>query len=108
MWTTEIMLKLTEDLYSTPCLWDSSSAYKDRNKKSDVTASLAVKYSVTVEELDKKLQTLKCQFRRKQKPKAFQEEWKVSKRCARFGYEPLMFLLSQEAPETWSLSNGLS
>ena len=34
MWTTEITLKLTDDLRSTPCLFDpSSSAYKYRNKK---------------------------------------------------------------------------
>ena len=60
MWTTEIPLKLIEDLHSMPCLWDPlSSAYKDRNKESDVVASLAVKYSVTVKELGKKLHTLK-------------------------------------------------
>ena len=69
MWTTEITLELTEDLHSTlyVCGTPSPSAYKDRNKKSDVMASLAVKYSVTVEELDKKLHTLKSLFRRKHK-----------------------------------------
>ena len=66
MWTTDITLKLTEDftLYAMFVGPEYHVHIKIEITKSDGMASLAVKYSVTVNELDKKLHALKSQFRR--------------------------------------------
>ena len=68
MWTSENTLKLIEDLHSLPCLWDvQSTKYKNRNKKVYACDTLATKYGIRAIEVEKKIQTLKTQFRRERK-----------------------------------------
>jgi hypothetical protein len=57
-------------------------------------ASLAVKHGVNVEQLDKKTPHFEVPILTwTQKANRFQEEWNVSKKCAWFSYEPLIYLL---------------
>jgi hypothetical protein len=95
MWTSENTLKLIKDLHSLPCLWYVQSAeYKNRNKKVDAYDTLASKYSVTVMQVEKKIQALKTQFRREHRKLVVSKRSESSpKKAAWFGYEPLLFLL---------------
>lgn len=94
MWTSENTLKLIEDLHSLPCLWDVQSAeYKNRNKKIDAYDTLASKYSVSVMQVEKKIQALKTQFRREHRKLVSKTCGGSRKKAAWFGYEQLLFLL---------------
>ncbi|XP_055844842.1 uncharacterized protein LOC129911160 [Episyrphus balteatus] len=92
MWNTENTLNLIADLEKNPCLWDiSSPLYKLRDKKYEAYEELGEKYCVTPSEVEKKVQSLKSQFRREHK-KVKDTEKKAKVKCNWFGYAPLMFL----------------
>jgi hypothetical protein len=56
MWTGKNTLKLTEELYVLPCLWDVQTAeYKNCNKKSDAHDTVAKNYGVSAVEIEKKI-----------------------------------------------------
>jgi hypothetical protein len=60
--------KHVEDLHSLPCLWDvQSTKYKNRNKKVYACDTPTTKYGIRAIEVEKKIQTLKTQFRRERK-----------------------------------------
>lgn len=96
MWTTDVTLKLIGDIYATPCLWDVSIRdYRNRDKRRAALEELAHKYKVSASELEKKIHTLKSQFRREHKKLTESEKCVTSPpRSIWIGYEPLIFLLS--------------
>lgn len=95
MWTTELTLKLIEDLQINDCLWDVTSVnYRNRDKRAKTICELAQKYDVASSEIDKKIHTLKSQFRREHKKLVEARKSGASpKKCAWFGYDHLLFLL---------------
>lgn len=98
MWTTEKTLSLIRTLYSTPSLWDvTCPQYKDRTKKKDDLQTLADEYRVTDLEMEKKIHSLKSQFRREHnKLMSSQKSGCSPKACLWFGYAPLLFLLNDQ------------
>lgn len=95
MWTTELTLKLIEDLQINVCLWDVTSVdYRNHEKRAKTICELAQKYDVVSSEIEKKIHTLKSQFTREHKKLVEARKSDASpKKCAWFGYEHLLFLL---------------
>jgi hypothetical protein len=63
MCTTKNTLKLIENLHSLLCFWVVLTAeYKNHNKKCNSCDTLAKEYSVSVIQVEKKIQALKMQF----------------------------------------------
>lgn len=55
MWTTEVTLKLIEDLQINNCLWDITHIqYRNRDKRGQALKSLSEKFDVSIVELEKK------------------------------------------------------
>lgn len=82
-------------LRETPCLWDRSCGdYKIREKKKEQMQRLADKYKLSYSDMEKKLHSLKTQFRREYKKlRESQRSGSSPEKCGWFGYEPLRFLL---------------
>ena len=95
MWSTEKTLQLIELLHSSPVLWDvTSEDYKSRVKKMDALREIATTVSVSEIDTEKKIKSLKVQFRREHlKLTLLKRSGTSPKKCAWFGYEPLLFLL---------------
>ncbi|XP_076050871.1 uncharacterized protein LOC143031204 isoform X2 [Oratosquilla oratoria] len=94
MWTPERTLSLIEMLNATPCLWDvTCQDYKNRGKKKDTLQKLANKFNVSSHEMEKKVHSLKTQFRREHKKLSGAQRSGCSVKSLWFGYEPLLFLL---------------
>ena len=95
MWSTEKTLQLIELLHSSPVLWDvTSEDYKNRMKKMDALREIATTFSVSEIDTEKKIKSLKVQFRREHlKLTSLKRSGTSPKKCAWFGYEPLLFLL---------------
>lgn len=95
MWSTEKTLQLIELVHSSPALWDANCGdYKNKVKKVDAMRKIADKLSVDVSEVEKKIKTLKVQLRREHLKLTSMKKSGVSpKKCAWFGYEPLLFML---------------
>lgn len=100
MWTTETTLSLIEMLHATPSLWDMTcSDYKNQGKKKDDVQRLANKYDVSFVDMDKKIHSLKTQFRREHKKVTdSKRSGSYPKKGFWFGYEPLLFLLRGSEP----------
>lgn len=94
MWTSEQTMKFIDGLRSNPCLWDLTSLdYKNRNKKNDALATLGKEFGVDSHEVDKKIQSLKTQFRREHKKLLASKKSGCPIKSTWFGYESLLFLL---------------
>lgn len=95
MWTTQKTLDLIEELHINICLWDVTSLdYRNRDKRAKALSELSQKFEVSVLEIDKKIHTLKSQFRREHKKLDEARKSGASpKKCSWFGYEHLLFLL---------------
>lgn len=94
-WKVQETMSLIEDLHQLPILWDASlKEYKDRNKKCDVYTELGKKYKTAPAEVEKKIQSLKTQFRREHaKLIKVKASGASPKKASWFGYEALLFLL---------------
>lgn len=93
LWSTTQTLQFIEDLQERRCLRDPSYAdYWNCAEKNKVIVSLATKYGVSPAKIDKKMHTLKGQFRcERKKMKSLKSETSPVKNNW-FGYEPLLFL----------------
>ncbi|CAH1958317.1 unnamed protein product [Acanthoscelides obtectus] len=94
-------MQLIEGLHAARCLWDKNSdEYQDRYMKQQELEKLAFQFNATVEEITKRIKSLKTQFRREHKKMlSIMNDPKKShlRRNTWFGYENLMFLLDGEA-----------
>lgn len=93
LWSSAQTLNFIEDLHSNRCLWDPSFAeYRNREIKNKCLLSLATKYQVSSPEIEKKIHTLKGQFRREHRKMKSLQSGTSPQKCNWFGYEPLLFL----------------
>ena len=99
MRTTEITLKLIEDLHSMPCLWDpSSSAYKDGNKNKWCHGFIGCEIQRYCQGDGQETPYFGVPISTEtQKANKLPEEWNVTQKCAWFGHKPLKFLLAVTA-----------
>lgn len=96
LWTKEQVLELIEMLHTSPSLWDiSCREYRDRNLKYDEMSKMASHFQTNVDEISRKIKSLKTQFsreRKKIKDKTKSGAGTISEDNIWFGYKMMMFL----------------
>ncbi|XP_050731665.1 uncharacterized protein LOC127006163 [Eriocheir sinensis] len=99
MWPTEKTLELIELLHSAPALWNTATAdYRNKQKKGKILKDIADKLSIDIGKAEKKIKSLRVQFRREHLKLTSSLKSEVPQKCAWFGYEPLQFLLQVQEP----------
>ncbi|XP_076756616.1 uncharacterized protein LOC143426831 [Xylocopa sonorina] len=95
MWSNSRVLLFIEDLQKNECLWNRKDEhYSNHSKKIESLEYLSKKYELNINEVEKKIRNLKCQFRREYKKLSNSNRCGSSK-ASWFGYEPLLFLLPE-------------
>lgn len=100
MWTQQSVLRFIELFHATPALWDASTAeYRDKNKRVDAAQEIAREMGITLEEVWKKIKSLRSQFSRELGKKR-SRSWNIkksepgtsSREVQWFAFEHLQFL----------------
>lgn len=96
IWTKDQIIELIEMLRAAPALWDiKTKEYRDRNTKFDATTKIALHFQTNVDEISRKIKSLKTQFSRERKKieeKSKSGAGPISEDSVWFGYNMLSFM----------------
>lgn len=96
LWTKEQIVELIEMLQTCPALWDiRCKQYRDRNIKFDDMSKMASHFKTNVDEINRKIKSLKTQFSRERKKileKSKSGAGAISHENIWFGYDMMSFL----------------
>ena len=96
IWTKEQVIELIEMLRAAPALWDiKSKEYRDRNLKYDEMSKMASHFKTNVDEISRKIKSLKTQCSRERKKieeKSKSGAGTMSEDNMWFGYNMMSFL----------------
>lgn len=97
LWSKELVIELIEMLKAAPALWDiQSKEYRDRNLKFDEMSKIASHFKTNVDEVSRKIKSLKTQFSRERKKigeKSKSGAATFSEDNIWFGYNMMKFLV---------------